>query len=106
MTMKETVAQCHLLASVLVADGIMTDAERDFLAHAMNGLGLSEEEREQVVTFSAGDTAHETLAKLPLAERRAILDELVAAALVDGKLSPYETKVVEQLTAKLGFGDA
>lgn len=105
MTMKATVAQCHLIASVLVADGIMTDAEREFLAHAMNGLGLSDAEREEVVTFTAADKAHETLATLPDSERRQILDTLVAAALVDGKLSPYETEVVQRLTAQLGLAD-
>jgi len=105
MEMKDNVARCHLIASVLVADGIMTDAEREFLAHAMKGMELTDEEKDQVITFSDGDKAHETIAKMPPAQKREILDELVAAALVDGKLSPYETKVVAQLTAALGFGD-
>ena len=38
-------------------------------------------------------------------KRRALVDELIAAALVDGKLSPLETATAQRITQALGLAD-
>lgn len=101
--MKSAVARCHLLAEVLSADGMMADAERELLETAMNDGGLSAAERDAVRHFEGAAGAAEVLAVLPEAERQAVVDALVEAALVDGKLTPNETATVKRLAAKLGL---
>ena len=103
--MDDRVARCHLIAQVLSADGMMTDTERDFLKKAMTRMGLSDEEREQVTYFENTDGAEEAIAELPQQDRREFLDELVVAALVDGKLSPQELASVKRIALALGFDD-
>lgn len=101
--MREPVAHCHLIASVLAADGIMHEAEREFLDRAMTRLGLTEEERKQVMYFENAEGAAESLRGLSEEDRRKVVDDLVAAALVDGKLSPHETAIVKRIREALGL---
>lgn len=99
----ERVAHCHLIARVLAADGIMEDQERAFLERAMAKMGLSDDERDQVMHFEGTEGAEEALAAMPEADRRKVVDDLVAAALIDGKLSPHETEIVKNVTKALGL---
>lgn len=103
--MNHNLARCHLLARLLAADGIMAEAERATLEAAMERLGLSEQERDQVIHFEGAEGAAEVLRALPEAERRAFHDELMAAALVDGRLSRHEIEAAGQLAAELGLKD-
>lgn len=96
-------AYCHLIAKVLSADGIMHDTERDFLERCMTRMGLTAEERDQVVHFEGAEDAEATMRQKPEEERRQLVDELVEAALVDGKLSPHETELVKKITEALGL---
>jgi uncharacterized tellurite resistance protein B-like protein len=101
--MEPRLAHCHLLAEVLAADGKMTDEERQLLDAAMQRLGLDEHEREQVRVFHGAEGAAAALLDRPEEERRALVDELVEAALVDGKLTPTETAAVKRIAAALGL---
>lgn len=101
--MKPAVARCHLLAEVLSADGMMSDAERRLLETAMTDAGLSDAERDAVRHFEGADGAVESLSALPPADRQAVVDALVEAALADGKLTPNETATVKRLAEKLGL---
>ena len=101
--MTPAVARCHLLAEVLSADGIMQDSERQLLEVAMTRGGLSDAERDAVRHFEGAAGAIEALAALPEAERQAMVDGLVEAAIADGKLTPNETATVKRLAAKLGL---
>lgn len=101
--MKPAVARCHLLAEVLSADGMMSDAERDMLERTMTEHGLDDAERESVRHFENTAGASEAVAALPEADRQAIVDSLVDAALVDGKLTPNETAAVKRITAAIGL---
>lgn len=95
--MHPNVARCHLLAEVLAADGMMTEVERGLLENEMAQLGLSEEDRELVRHFEGAAGATEIAATLPEAERQALVDHLVEAALVDGRLTPAETAAVRRI---------
>lgn len=99
----DRVAYCHLIAKILAADGIMESTEREFLERTMESMGLTEEERDRVVHFEDAEGAEEAMRQRPEAERRKLVDELVEAALVDGKLSPHETELVKKITAALGL---
>lgn len=101
--MEKRVAHCHLLAKLLASDLVMTDEERTFLDRAMTRLELTEEERDQVQHFEDGGEAEATMRALPVADRQAVMDELVGAALVDGQLSPAETALVKRIADALGL---
>ncbi|MFO0685514.1 MAG: TerB family tellurite resistance protein [Sandaracinus sp.] len=101
--MNERVASCLLIAKVLVADGMMADHERAFLGRSMTGLGLSETEMQMVRALERFDEAEKVVAAMPLAQRKALVDQLLEAALADGKLSPHETRTVAAITKALGI---
>jgi uncharacterized tellurite resistance protein B-like protein len=102
--MHPNVARCHLLAEVLAADGMMTEEERGLLEQEMAELQLSEADRDLVRHFEGAAGAVAIAATLPEAERQALVDHLVEAALADGKLTPAETAVVKRLAEALQLG--
>jgi uncharacterized tellurite resistance protein B-like protein len=101
--MEARVAKALLLAKVLVADGMITADERNFLDAAVGRLGLTEDERAQVASLEGWDDAETVVAKLAEDERRAWLDVLVEAASADGRLSKLEVDVVRRISAALGL---
>jgi uncharacterized tellurite resistance protein B-like protein len=101
--MDHRVARCHLLAEVLAADGIMTDGERALLERHLAAHELSEEERQQVRDFQGAEQAVALLRERPAVERQEILDQLVEAALADGKLTANETAAVKRIADALGL---
>ena len=102
--MHDRLASALLIAKVLVADGMMAEPERAFLARAMETLGLTEKERQQVRDLEGFEEAEKIVATQPEEAKRALVDQLLQAALADGKLSPHETKTIAMLTAALGLG--
>ncbi|HEU0035127.1 MAG TPA: TerB family tellurite resistance protein [Kofleriaceae bacterium] len=101
--MNANVAKCLVVSKVLVADGMMTDDEKQFLAAMMARLGLSEAERKTVIELEGADEADAIVKGLPAAERQAIVELLVDAASADGRLSPHELAAVKKVTAALGL---
>lgn len=101
--MNTNVAKALVVSKVLVADGIMTDDERSFLAGVMAQLGLSDAEQRTVVELEGLDEAEPIVRELPEEERRAILDLLIDAAGADGRLSPHELGAVKRVSTALGL---
>jgi uncharacterized tellurite resistance protein B-like protein len=101
--MQPNVAKSLLVSKVLIADGMMQDEERGFLDHVMTTLGLSPTERTAVIELKGLDQAEGYVKSLPVEERQALVEMLVDAAGVDGKLSPHELAMVKRLTAALGL---
>ena len=100
--MNPAMAKCLVISKVLIADGMMTDEEREFLASMMEDLGLSPDERDQVINLKGIDQAETIVAALTPEERRQIVEQLVDAASADGHLSPHELKMVNRISKALG----
>jgi uncharacterized tellurite resistance protein B-like protein len=96
-------AKCLVVSKVLVADGIMTDDERGFLAAMMHKLELTPDEQRRVIELEGLDEADQVVGALSIDERRAIVELLVDAASADGRLSPHELAAVKRVTAALGL---
>lgn len=101
--MNTNVAKALVVSKVLVADGMMHDEEREFLAELMTKLGLSDAEREQVIELEGLDAASAVVNALPEEERRELVSTLVDASSADGKLSAHEMATVQRLTKALGL---
>ncbi len=101
--MDPRIAKCLLVSKILVADGIMTDAERAFLSVSMTRMGLTEDERRSVFDLEGWDDAEAALVTLSDDEKREIVSTLVDAAAIDGRLSALEMQAVKQITAALGL---
>ncbi len=96
-------AYCHLLAVVLSADGIVTDVEHKALKAAMARFGLDEEARGRVLQFQGDPEAEKVMLGESAERRQELVDELVEAALADGKLTPAETAEVKRIAAAIGL---
>lgn len=101
--MNDRVARCLLVAKVLVADGIMTEEEKKFLAQTMDLMGLSEDERQRVSNLEGWDEAEPVVARMSDDDKRALVDEITQAALVDGKIGKNETETVRRIAEALGL---
>lgn len=101
--MNSNEAKCLVVSKVLIADGMMADGEREFLADLMQKLGLTEEERHRVVQLDGLDDADAVVRALPVDERRELVATLIDASAADGKLSTHELAQVKRLTAALGL---
>lgn len=101
--MDERLAQCLLVAHVLVADGMMSDEERAFLREVMDAAELDDEGRRRVSDLEGVDEAERLVAALPEERRRELLDTLLSAVLADGRISPHERALIEKVTAALGL---
>ena len=98
-----SVAKCLLVSKVLVADGLMTENERAFLAEVMERLGLTAEQRRKVIDLEGWDEAEPIAKAMSDDDKRALLDMMVDAASADGKLSPLEMTAVKNITKALGL---
>ncbi|HWO20183.1 MAG TPA: TerB family tellurite resistance protein [Kofleriaceae bacterium] len=101
--MNANMAKCLVVSKVLVADGIMTDDERGFLAAMMDRLELTEDERRSVVELEGLDEADRIVGALSAAERSELIELLVDAASADGRLSPHELVAVKRVSDALGL---
>jgi uncharacterized tellurite resistance protein B-like protein len=101
--MTSNMAKCLLVSKVLVADGIMAEGERAFLAGLMDKLGLDVEEQRSVIELEGWDEAEGIVNELPLEQKLELVELLVDAASADGKLSPTELATIQRVEAALGI---
>ena len=101
--MDARVAKCMLVSKVLVADGIMTENEQEFLQSTMKRLGLTDEERRRVVELRGWDDAEPIVAALSDDDKRDFVQTLIEAAAADGKLTALETQAMKRITKALGL---
>lgn len=101
--MEQRVAHCHLLAEVLSADGMMGEDERALLEEEMERLELTADERDRVRHFEGADGAAAFFRGKSEDVRQDMLDALVNAVLIDGKLSPSENAAVKKIAAEMGL---
>ncbi|MEO6775765.1 MAG: TerB family tellurite resistance protein [Kofleriaceae bacterium] len=101
--MTSNVAKCLLISKVLVADGMMSEDERAFLAELMTQLGLDPDEKHSVIELEGWDEAEGIVNTLPLDDKLALVELLVDAASADGHLSPTELATIQRVELALGI---
>src|SRR4051812_10715932 len=101
--MNANVAKCLLVSKVLVADGMVSDDEREFLSEMMTKLGLTDAERKRVIDLENWDEAEAIVKALSADEKQDLIELLVDAASADGRLSPHELATVKRVSKALGL---
>ena len=101
--MNANVAKCLLVSKVLVADGMMSDEEKQFLKQMMDKLALTEAEQRSVIELENWDAAEPIVQKLSQDEKQEIVEMLVDAASADGRLSAHELATVQRVSKALGL---
>ena len=101
--MNANVAKCLLVSKVLVADGMMSDEEKQFLKNMMEKLALTEAEQRSVIELENWDAAEPIVKGLSQDEKQEIVEMLVDAASADGRLSAHELATVQRVSKALGL---
>lgn len=100
----------HLVHQVCGSDGAVVEAERRFLAKRfppvlLERCGFVEDGQFTARWNEALGEALLVLPTLPLADRSAIVDTLLRAALADDELEKSEAEVVKRAARLLGLND-
>lgn len=96
---REKIVYCVLIRRVLLADGVLSPIELVFLAQVMDRYALTVEDR-RAVEVDARSIA-ELTASLADDARAELVRTLEAAAWVDGRLSPEEDAVLDDICRAL-----
>lgn len=93
---------CEIVAQLVIADGQVTDSERDLLIRLMDRFGFDEGDRSAVFnSVDYGAPIADRLAALDGDMRRALLVELQAAAAVDGEIGPAEAQILDEVRSAI-----
>ncbi len=93
---------CELIEAVISADGVIAEAERDYLRKIVARFGLPQREMGPASGSDFGRTTN-TLRTLPPDVRTRVMALLVEAAVVDGKVDPQERALLLASAATLGI---
>jgi uncharacterized tellurite resistance protein B-like protein len=100
---EEQVKVIDLIEAVIAADGVVLDAEREFLRRVVERFRISREERpDRVLTSDPGRATATLRALAPDAQAR-VMALLVDAAVVDGIVQPEERALLLAAAATLGI---
>ncbi|NOU31672.1 MAG: hypothetical protein HOO96_27540 [Polyangiaceae bacterium] len=103
MDLEERHKVCELIETVIGADGVIAESEREFLRKIVQKFGLP----ERAATTAHGDTdfgrATTTLRALPEDARPRVMALLVEAAVVDGYVDSQERVLLLASAAALGI---
>jgi uncharacterized tellurite resistance protein B-like protein len=92
-----------LIETIISADGVITDEEREFLRRVIERFGLSGEERADRLVPSDPGRVTKTLRELPDEIKVRVMALLVEAAVADGKVAPEEHALLLASAASLGI---
>ena len=102
MDIEERDKVCRLIEAVISADGVVTDAERDFLHRVIQRFGLPARDGSPMSRGTFGETTT-TLRALPADVQLRVMALLVEAACVDGRIDPQERALLLASGAALGI---
>ena len=103
MELEERFKIVGLLEAVVMADGVVSDEEREFLRRVVERFGITEHDRADRPVMSSPGEAMATLRGLPQDVQTRVMALLVEAAVVDGNVAPEERALLLASAASLGI---
>ena len=105
MDVEERQKVCQVLEAVIAADGVVVDAEREFLRKIVARFGLPARDRQDTTPPPPSDlgTTTTTLRSLPAEVQTRVMALLVEAAVIDGQVDPEERALLLAAAATLGI---
>ena len=100
MDLEDRYTVCDLIESVIAADGVVDDREREFLQTIIRRFALPP--RTKSASVNVGLTTAK-LRALPSDVQTRVMALLVEAAVVDGKVDPHERAMLLASAATLGI---
>jgi uncharacterized tellurite resistance protein B-like protein len=94
---------CELIAGVISSDQEVDEGEADFLQRVRARFGVPKGTEVKPTVDRAEAVAK--LAALPAGSRKQVLDLLIQAATVDGKIVPAERELLGALAGEMGIGE-
>lgn len=102
-TFERNLLYCQIVAQLLIADAAVTDDERAFLERVMDRFGFGPAEKQAVFNgVDIGQPIDDKLARLDEQARYELLDELEAAAEIDGKIEKAEQEIIDDVRRAIG----
>ena len=93
----------QIVGQVLIADGVLGDAEREHLDKVMDELNLTEDQRKLALKGIDMDSpVEERVAALSTEARGKLLEAVQKAVAADGAESKSETLLLERIRALVG----
>lgn len=102
MDVEERHKVCQLIEAVIAADGVVAEAEREYLRKIVERFGLPEREVGTDVPSDVGSTMN-TLRNLAPDVQTRVMALLVEAAVIDGHVDPEERVLLLASAATLGI---
>lgn len=102
MDVEERHKVCELIEAVISADGVVADAEREYLRKIVERFGLPARESGAVSRSDFGRTTSTLRGLAPDVQTR-VMALLVEAAVVDGRVDPQERALLLASAATLGI---
>jgi uncharacterized tellurite resistance protein B-like protein len=104
-TYERNLLYCQIVAQLLIADAAVTDEERAFLERVMDRFQFDATQKQAVFNgVNIGEPVGDKLARLDEQARYELLDELEAAAEVDGTIDPGEQQIIDDVRKAIGGG--
>lgn len=94
---------CRLIEAVISADGVIVEAEREFLEQVLRRFKVTAEEVDAGALSADLGRTTATLRELPPDMAARVMALLVDAAIVDGRVEPQERALLLASAAALGI---
>jgi tellurite resistance protein len=107
METDEKIQVCKVVAQAILADGQLTDSERETLNRLMDRYGLDADQRKDVMARNIGDDPAALAEGISGFEtKNELLVELALAVAADGELRPSERQLLSSVAAAVGVDQA
>lgn len=97
---------CELVAGILAADGEMHPAEGELMGRVLKAFGDPFDFGQHVQPLLHGSDAARAMSELPKEVRSEVLELMIEAAIVDGKVLPAEQEYLAIVAVAMGVEPA
>ncbi len=107
MELEDKMQICKVVAQAILADGQITDSERELIGKLMDRYELDDDQKKDVLNRNIGDDPAELAKSIASFDsKNELLVELALAVAVDGEISSSERALLDKVAGVLEVTDA